>query len=79
MNMSVENGPKSKDKGEIINARRACARGLQYSVCLFVCLSVTSLLLSLRVHRTNYVHLHACSLLDFLGFQLSEFDETNGR
>ena len=42
-----------RDSTGMSNARRACARGLQYSVCL----SVTNFLLSFHVYTTNYTSL----------------------
>ena len=59
-----------------INARRACARGLQYSVCLSVCLSVCYQSPAFFSRLYDKLYLPACSSLDFLDFQLSEFDET---
>ena len=56
----------------IINARRACARGLQYFVCLSVCYQSPGFFS--RLHDKLY--LPACSSLVFLGFQLTEFDKT---
>ena len=41
----------------------------------FVCLSVTSFLASSQVYMTKYTYLHVF-LLDFLGFQLTDFDKT---
>ena len=48
--------PPLQTTGEknVINARRACARGLQYFVCLFV----TNFLASFQVYMTKYTYLH---------------------
>ena len=56
----------------IINTRRACARELQYSSCLSVCYQSPSFFSSLY----DKVYLPACFSLDFLGFQLTDFDKT---
>ena len=55
-----------------INARRACARGLQYFVCLFVCYQSPSFFSRFY----DKLHIPACSSLVFLGFQLTDFDKT---
>ena len=63
----------------IINARRACARGLQLlclSVCLFVCLSVCYQSPGFFSRLYDKLDLPACSSLVFLGFQLTDFDKT---
>ena len=53
---------------DFINTRRACARGLQYSVCLSVCYQSSSFFSSL------YTYLHVFAR--FLGFELTDFDKT---
>ena len=44
----------------VINARYACARGLQYLLCVCVCVSVPSLLLSNRAYNNDKMDLPAC-------------------
>ena len=53
----------------IINARRACERGLQYFVCLSVCYQ------SPGFYSRLYDKLDIPALV-FLGFQLTDFDKT---
>ena len=64
----------------VINARRACARGLQYfvclSVCLFVCLFVCYQSPGFFSRLYDKLDIPACSSLVFLGFQLTDFDKT---
>ena len=60
----------------LVNARRACARGLQYFVCLFVCLSVCYQSPGFFSRLYDKLDLPACSSLVFLGFQLTDFDKT---
>ena len=45
-------------------------------VCLFVCLSVCYQSPAFFSRLYDKLYLPACSSLDFLGFQLSEFDKT---
>ena len=56
---------------KVINARRACARGLQYFVRLSVCQSP-----GFFSHLYDKSDIFACSSLVFLGFQLIHFDKT---
>ena len=60
----------------LINARRACARGLQYFVCLSVCLFVCYQSPGFFSRLYDKLDLPACSSLVFLGFQLTDFDKT---
>ena len=50
----------------------ACARGLQYFVCLFVCYQSPGFFSRLY----DKLDIPACSSLVFLGFQLTDFDKT---
>ena len=61
----------------VINAWRACARGLQYFVCLFVCLHVCYQ--SPGFYSRLYMEIrHTCLFFAsfFQDFQLSDFDKT---
>ena len=60
----------------VVNARRACARGLQYFLCLSVCLSVCYQSPGFFSRLHDKLDLPACSSLVFLGFQLTDFDKT---
>ena len=56
----------------LINARRACARGLQYLVCLFVCYQSPGFFSRLY----DKLDIPSRYSLVFLGFQLTDFDKT---
>ena len=60
----------------LINARRACARGLQYFVCLSACLFVCYQSPGFFSRLYDKLDIPACSSLVFLGFQLTDFDKT---
>ena len=61
---------------DVINARRACARRLQYFVCLSVCLFVCYQSPGFFSRLHDKLDLPACSSLVFLDFQLTDFDKT---
>ena len=59
----------------LINARRACARGLQYLLCVCVCVFVCSKFAAFKWSLYNKVDLPACFSPVFLDFQLTDLSK----
>ena len=59
----------------MINARRACARGLQYSLCVFVCVCVCSKFAAFKSSLYDKMDLPACFSPVFLDFQFIDLSK----